>query len=191
MQAMHYSVGLPADYEMEIIRRRVRDRGAMTDHLGGLALKAYCVSDAARTGQANSYAPFYLWNASQSMAEFLLGDPFAGLSASFGRPRVEHWLGVAFSPGPDLGAQPISATRQLELIAPGSDLRMVRQAETERSRTAAQSPAAHCHAVAIDPLTWQLVRFALWSNELDAHNEEGVACYEVLHLSRPGLAELA
>ncbi len=187
---MQYRIALPSDYDMGIIRRRVRDRGAATDDFGGLALKAYCVSDSARTGQANAYAPFYLWNTSDGMAEFLLGDPFAGILASFGRPAVEHWLGVAFTTGRGINAPPRSATRQVEPVTPSTDLRALRREETARGREAARSPAAHSHAVAVDPATWQLVRFALWTDGVDEHHEHGIERYEVLHLSQPGIAGL-
>lgn len=187
MQAMQYDIALPADYDMETIRRRVRDRGSLTDEFPDLGLKAYCVSDAARTGQPNAYAPFYLWTASAGMAQFLFGDPFAGLSASFGRPRVDHWLGLAFTPGAAIGSPPRSATRHVELIAPTTDLRALRDTETLRGRDTATASTVHSRATAVDPVTWQIVRFTLWTDAVESHTGDDLRVYEVLHLSRPGL----
>ncbi len=191
MQAMQYDITLPADYDMEIIRRRVRDRGSLTDDFPHLAFKAYCISDAARTGQPNAYAPFYLWTAPAGMAEFLFGDPFAGLSASFGRPRVDHWLGLTFTPGAAIGSPPRSATRHVELIAPTTDLRTLRDTETVRSRDTTTASTVHSRTTAVDPVTWQVVRFTLWTDAVDSRTDDDQRVYEVLHVSRPRLDGLA
>src|SRR5256885_15292006 len=61
----------PRDYDMEIIRERVRTRGHLLDSFPGLGLKAYL----ARTGgPGHAYAPFYLWHDPTAMAEFLWGE---------------------------------------------------------------------------------------------------------------------
>lgn len=41
MYVMHYEITLPADCDMQIIRKRVADRGHMTDAFAGLGLKAF------------------------------------------------------------------------------------------------------------------------------------------------------
>ncbi len=58
---MQYPIGLPADYDMNVIRERVRTRGSALDDRAGLNLKAYCVRERAVDGSSvNAYAPFYL-----------------------------------------------------------------------------------------------------------------------------------
>src|SRR3954471_3200474 len=98
---MQYEITLPADYDMGIIRKRVADRGHLTDAFPGLALKAYLVRERAADASwpkahstVNQYAPFYLWRTSEGMNSFLWGPGFRGLSADFGRPPVRHWLGA-------------------------------------------------------------------------------------------------
>ena len=62
MIAMQYSFTLPADYDMGIIDRRIRDRGPGTDGLPHLGFKAYLSARKGEFGSAeNLYAPFYLW----------------------------------------------------------------------------------------------------------------------------------
>src|SRR5699024_8559939 len=64
MIAMQYSIGLPADYDMAIIRRRIADKGHLMDDCPGLAFKAYLYAardDAGLHAPDNLYAPFYLW----------------------------------------------------------------------------------------------------------------------------------
>ena len=61
MHAMQYRLTLPADYDMEIIRRRVARKGHLLDDWEGLGLKAYLVRERGVHGSpVNQYAPFYL-----------------------------------------------------------------------------------------------------------------------------------
>lgn len=72
MIAMRYRIALPADYPMEIIERRIAERGHLTDGLPGLGLKAYLYCRAGEDGAAaNVYAPFYLWRTTEGMRDFL------------------------------------------------------------------------------------------------------------------------
>jgi len=89
MYAMQYRITLPADYEMDIIRRRVATRGSALDAFDGLGLKAYLVRDRANGSPINQYAPFYLWADAAGMRRFLWGGAgFGGIVADFGRPAV-------------------------------------------------------------------------------------------------------
>jgi hypothetical protein len=48
MLTMQYRIALPADYDMAIIRKRIADRGHLTDALPQLAFKAYLYADRRR-----------------------------------------------------------------------------------------------------------------------------------------------
>ncbi|OWA37567.1 DUF4865 domain-containing protein [Saccharibacillus sp. O16] len=96
MIAMQYSISLPTDYNMEIIRERVQDNGHKTDGFQDLALKAYLISEKGKLGStANSYAPFYLWNGYEGMNQFLFGGPYDAILDSFGWQQVN--IGVPLS----------------------------------------------------------------------------------------------
>jgi hypothetical protein len=100
MSALRYQITLPADYDMDIIRRRIATRGSALDAFDGLGLKAYLVRDRANGSSINQYAPFYLWADTAGMREFLWGGAgFGGIVADFGRPAVRHYTGAAFRPG--------------------------------------------------------------------------------------------
>ena len=43
MYAMQYQVGLPTDYNMQIIRDRVKKTGHLMDGFAGLEFKAYLI----------------------------------------------------------------------------------------------------------------------------------------------------
>lgn len=92
MLAMQYRFTLPADYDMAIVRRRIADFGHRLDACPQLIVKAYLYAQRSEGSAENLYAPFYLWNSSAGMNDFLAGEGFRGLSQAFGWPRVNHWL---------------------------------------------------------------------------------------------------
>lgn len=172
MIAMQYEIRLPSNYDMDVVRERVRTRGHALDRFEGLGFKAYLVRD-------TTYAPFYVWNTSAGMANFLYrGGGFQAILADFGRPEVRHWPGVAFLRGGAATAR--YATRTITRLAPEANpIDVVAGIELR------ESPGLHSAAVGVDPRTWEVVRFELWEEH---PGEEGV--FEVLHLSEPELADI-
>ena len=62
MIASQYRITLPADYDMDIIRKRVRDNGYKTDGFEGLKFKLYLTTENGKYNNLqNSYSPLYLW----------------------------------------------------------------------------------------------------------------------------------
>ena len=176
---MQYEIGLPLDYDMGIIEKRVATRGSFTDDYPHLGLKAYAVRRAGRYGSTvNAYAPFYFWRDPAGMNSFLYG-PFRSITTDFGRPAVRHWVGAAFHAGPDFETPPILATRTSTTMKPDG------QPEVDVTPT----PGVHSEAIAVDPATWEIVRFALWATPPRGLPENAVA-FDVLHASTPFLRDL-
>ncbi|MET7395761.1 DUF4865 family protein [Dactylosporangium sp. NPDC005572] len=175
---MQYELTLPTDYDMAIIRHRVKTRGHALDDRAGLGLKAYLIREAGVDGSpVNQYAPFYLWTSVPAMAHFLVGGGgFENIVRDFGRPPVHHWTGLTTLAGAARARPPRYATR---LVAD----------YTPELTHLASHPQLHTAAVAVDPRDWRLVRFALWGDEIP-DGEPFTERYEVLHLSAPELAAL-
>src|SRR5215510_4152637 len=131
-----YTIGLPADYDMAIIRRRVADKGPAFDTLPGLGLKAFTIREKGRYGApSNQYAPVYLWPAVEPMWNFIAGDGFRGIIDSFGRPPIQYWLGLAYARRPDIDLKTLrSVSREEERIGSGTDLKALRQHEVRQAR---------------------------------------------------------
>lgn len=188
MHAMQYEITLPADYDMDVIRRRVESRGTMTDDFRGLGLKAYGIRERGVDGSpVNQYAPFYLWLTVEGINTFLWGPGFRGLCDSFGRPVVQHWTGVAFERGPARAATPRAASRHTTQLPPDADLAAAIEDATAELHERAQLPDVHSTALVVDPRRWEVVQFTLWRD--DAPKTTGTR-YRVLHLSTPHLNEL-
>ncbi|MFI0258381.1 DUF4865 family protein [Streptomyces sp. NPDC017056] len=188
MHALQYAVTLPADYDMGIIRDRVRTRGHLLDDFDGLGIKAYGIRERGVDGSpVNQYAPFYLWADPRAMNRFLLGDGFRGVIRDFGRPEVQHWMGVHHERGPASGTAPRSFVRRTETLSEGADpATAVAEAVAEQQRLA-RTDGVHTTALAVDPRHWELTHFTLWA--ADAPEGEGDR-FQVLHLSAPGAGRL-
>jgi hypothetical protein len=188
MYAMQYEITLPADYDMEIIRKRVATRGHLLDAFPGLGVKAYLMSERGVDGApVNAYAPFYLWHDVSGMNQFLWGGAgFQGIVSDFGRPTVWHWTGAAFFRGPASDSAPLLATRDARPIPAGADLIATMTEAVSEAEQRAALPGVHSTAVAVDPHHWSLLHFTLWQR---ASTTAG-ARFQVLHLSAPHLADL-
>ncbi|MEV7381128.1 DUF4865 family protein [Streptomyces lydicus] len=189
MHAMQYALTLPADYDMEIIRHRVKSRGHLLDDFEGLGLKAYGIRQRGTDGSpVNQYAPFYLWADPAAMNRFLLGDGFRGVIRDFGRPAVQHWQGLFHRPGPAADRLPGAFSRRTEALPEGADPATVVADAVARHQELAATEGVFATSLALDPRHWELVHFTLWA---DAAPEDAGDRYQVLHLSAPGLDGLA
>ena len=190
---MQYTITLPADYDMAVIRRRVAARGSLLDDFPDLGLKAYLIRERGSGGSpVNEYAPFYLWNGTAGLGQFLWGGAgFGGIVADFGRPAVRHWIGAAAAAGPDqAGGTPRTAVRRTGAVPDGADPAESMVRAVAELTALADTPGLHSAAVALDPHQWELVHFSLWSDAAPAPADLPGDRYEVLHLSAPGFAEL-
>jgi hypothetical protein len=196
MFIMQYSITLPADYDMQVIRERVASKGPAFDTLDGLGLKCFLIRERGRFGsQSNQYAPAYLWPRIDAMWGFLAGPGFAGIKASFGRPPVETWPGLAYAPSVRL-TDPraiVALTREDEVLHDDADLIEQARRETDAALDAVErTPGLLARAVGLDPTNWRLVRFDFWAlsqRQLPTHSHR-TRSYEVLHVSAPAFAEL-
>ncbi len=189
MYAMQYEITLPADYDMGIIRHRVRTKGSLLDTFPGLGLKAYLIRERGVDGSSiNQYAPFYLWATVDGMTCFLWGGGgFSGIVDSFGRPMVHNWAGLACKLGPEHKTFPNIATRHIETIPTDIDPAVVISDLTALLNQRGEMSGVHSTAIAIDPQRWEFVHFTLW-NKIQ-HKIPGIQ-YQVLHLSKPNLSEI-
>jgi hypothetical protein len=183
MIAMQYSIVLPADYDMAVIRERIETKGPLTDDFPGLVFKAFLHASRGLHGAENLYAPFYLWEDVGGMNRFLTGPGFVALTQSFGWPAVKTWP-VLHGERTARVREARHATRQLSLVAPHADLAALKASETDLARDAIRRDGALASVAAYEPGGWSLVRFQLWRDQAPATS--GEQRYEVGHVSAPG-----
>jgi hypothetical protein len=190
MIAMQYSIELPADYDMGIIRRRVAERGAAFDKLPGLRFKAFLIRERSRGQVGNEYAPFYVWSGVDALWDFVAGNGFKAIVDSFGWKPIRTWLPLAVTTRHGLGLGEVkSATHEQVCISPGTDLMALRQREIAENTAALENEhLIGVRVVAVDTEHWRLVRFVLWlcdQSRVPANSAR--ECFEVLRLSAPRL----
>ncbi|RFB81173.1 DUF4865 family protein [Methylovirgula sp. 4M-Z18] len=185
MIAMQYSFTLPADYDMAIIDRRIRDKGPLLDGFPHLRFKAYLAArkhdDGLRSAE-NLYAPFYLWDAPEGLNNFLTGPGFATVSRDFGWPSVRTWMVWHAELAPSIGSARF-ASRTVETIAPYSDLGQYRSDAIADAQAAARDGAL-ASVTAFNPTDWTLVHFGLWDRVPEVRREQ-TQLYAVGHVSLP------
>ncbi|MGE7368352.1 DUF4865 family protein [Neorhizobium sp. NPDC001467] len=180
MIAMQYSFTLPADYDMSIIDRRIRDNGHKLDGFPNLGFKAYLTAKRGDGGSTeNLYAPFYLWERPEGMDAFLSGPGFRGVSSAFGWPTVSTWI-VWHQQFSDDVVRAQFASRRLSDIPPHSDLSEVRFAAIGAAKALLENGAASVVA-AFDPRGWTLVEFSLWNER--PRDTGNMQVYGVGHVS--------
>jgi hypothetical protein len=186
MLAMQYRIGLPADYDMEIIRRRVRTTGHALDAFPGLGVKAFLVRERGVHGSpVNEYAPFYLWADAAGAASFLWsGVGFSAIVRDFGRPAVQTWVGGTSRSGAAGPSSARYAVRRTTALAADADLAAVTARVDADLAAEATRPGVLLAAYGVDPQVWQLVTFTLHATD-PGPLPEGAVRYEVLHVSAP------
>ena len=163
MLCMQYSFVLPSGYDMALIRNRIESKGHLLNGFHGLKFKAYLYAcqDENQPDSENLYAPFYLWENSNGMSEFLCSAGFARLCRDFGVPSVKTWV-PWFSGLQDNIAVAKYARREIVPIQAYGDLAKLKTQETARAGQLLSEHGALASLVAFEPTNWSLIRFSLW-----------------------------
>lgn len=188
MIAMQYSFGLPADYDMTIVERRIQGKGHALDEHQPLAFKAYLIArkdDPVTGSKVNTYSPFYLWRGCDGLRDFVCSAGFKGLVNSFGWPTVLTWPAVICTEQGGALSLARFASREIVSLSPFTDLEMLRREECEAARTVVQDAHAVLALSAFEPATWTLVRFRMWRDAKSLPRADGVQSYNVQHVSNP------
>lgn len=185
MQIAHYTHRLPADYDVDIIRRRAGERGPLWDQAPELYFKAFMLRAAGEHGAiAHSYSSLYLWRQDSALAAFLLDGSYKTVTNSFGRAAIHTNLALDARRGS--GREGRFASMEEVNIGLDSDIQALLREEVERNRQRASQAGVLAAAVGVDTANWTLLRLSISETPADS----GVV-YDVLHLARPLLETLA
>lgn len=157
MYAMQYEIALPADYDMDIIRERVRTTGHLMDGFPGLEFKAFLIREKAKGASENSYAPFYVWRDTKGMSSFCWGEPgYSSIVRDFGRHPIHDWTLHEIAYGPAGYAKARSLSIQKISLPAGA----TPSSHVERLSTAFLSDTnvdTIARVTAVDVCTWTLI----------------------------------
>ncbi|MBE6052962.1 MAG: DUF4865 family protein [Clostridium sartagoforme] len=89
MIATQYKIILPSDYDMKIIKDRVKNNGYKTDGFEDLKFKLYLITEKGENNNLeNSYCPLYFWKDSNGLNKFLFNGFYDNIITSFGWQHV-------------------------------------------------------------------------------------------------------
>jgi len=183
MIAMQYNIVLPSDYDMNIIKNRIRDNGYKTDGFLDLKMKAYLVAEKNKySNYENQYAPFYLWAKEDGMNHFLLDGYFNNILNSFGWMQVHNW--VVLNEQTKKVVKPQYATVETVSIPAFADFAAIRDNEKANFTNWITNDSTTAYITAYNPLTWELCRYHI-STDLEVLKETTKSCliYDVHHIS--------
>jgi len=179
MIASQYKIVLPSNYDMDIIRKRVKDNGYKTDGFYGLKFKLYLITEKGKHGNMqNSYSPLYLWKDSEGLNKFLFEGFYDNIISSFGWQNVN--IGV---PLIDTTTDKIKESKFLfefsGEIEPGESLNNLKSCIMD---TIPQINDTQ-YIVIYNPDKWKYSAFYFLDAAEKAKNLKGVV-YSILHISQ-------
>ncbi|WP_414474342.1 DUF4865 family protein [Microvirga sp. M2] len=183
MIAMQYSLALPADYDMEIIDRRIQDKGPLLNGFPNLKFKAYLRAARGDLGShENLYAPFYVWDKAEGASDFLCGLGFQALANDFGWPSVRTWIVWQARVAPGFREAKF-ATREILPIESHALLEEIRRRDSDEARRIVESGDVLAAVAGFEPTTWTRVRFRLWDKLPETCLGRNVQTYRVGHVA--------
>lgn len=188
MLIAHYTHRLPADYDLNIIRRRAAERGKLWDATPRLHFKGFLLREAGQLGAiGHSYSSLYLWQDDQGLRDFLLQNKYRTVTDSFGRADIDTRIVLDARRGTGKEAR-YAQTEEID-IPLDQDLGQAYAQELDHNRAVAAQTGVVAAAVGVDTTTWRITRIAL----RESHQEDApkhAVTYEVLHLAKPLLDQL-
>ncbi|GHU41019.1 DUF4865 domain-containing protein [Bacilli bacterium] len=172
MQAMRYDIILPTDYDMTIIRERVKKTGHLMDGFPDLLFKLFLISEKKNGEYSNSYSPLYVWKNSDGMSHFIFDGFFDNILTSFGWQQIEIGVTSTIALGDDF-LQSQFVTEEVEEIPPTESLKTFEIHEKSTENETGK-------LVIYNPDKWRKVIFTFYLTKPQTKHR----CFEILHLSR-------
>ncbi|HDR7761416.1 DUF4865 family protein [Bacillus cereus] len=181
MIGMQYKVILPKDYDMEIIRKRVKQNGDKTDGFQGLNFKAYLITEAGENKNLyNSYAPLYIWNNHEGMNKFIFDGFYDNILESFGWQKINIGVPLSINLDKDFNKSKyvveytgnIPQSKSLSQMPFNTINKYVKNAEKSLG-----------NLLVYNPDKWSYSQFSFYQEKPEIELQDHLTLYEVLHIS--------
>jgi len=178
MIASQYKIILPSNYDMDIIKKRVKDNGYKTDGFYGLKFKLYLITEkGVNNNLQNSYSPLYIWKDSEGLNKFLFEGYYDNIITSFGWQNVN--IGV---PLIDTTTDSIKEKKFLLEITGAIDPRESLNCFKDFIKESIPEIANSEYVVIYNPDKWKYHAFYFIDDLQKVKTEKGVI-YSILHVS--------
>ncbi|HDR4439040.1 DUF4865 domain-containing protein [Bacillus thuringiensis serovar brasilensis] len=182
MIGMQYKVILPKDYDMEIIRNRVKDNGHKTDGFQDLNFKAYLITEAGKDGNfCNCYAPLYIWNGHEGMNKFIFEGYYDNILQSFGWQQINIGVPLVVNLSDDFKKSKYVVEYTGSIYQSNS----LRGTQLNTMNENVQNIEKYLGNIIIYNLDkWGYSHIRFYNEKLDMVTNKDVTVYEILHISR-------
>lgn len=179
MIGMQYKVILPKDYDIRIIRERVKKNGHKTDGFQELNFKAYLITEAGKDGNFyNCYAPLYIWNGHEGMNKFIFEGYYDNILQSFGWQQIN--IGVPFVVNVSNDFR--KSRYVVEYV--GSISQNKSLIETRLNKNVQNIEKCLGNVIVYNPDKWGYSQFSFYNEKPEIDVMDNVTIYEILHISR-------
>ena len=182
MIGMQYKVILPKDYDMEIIRQRVKANGYKTDGFQELNFKAYLIAEAGKNENLyNCYAPLYIWNNHEGMNKFIFEGYYDNILDSFGWQQINIGVPLVVNLSDDFKKSRYvveyagSISQSKSLI--GTQLNTMNENVQNIEKCLG-------NVIVYNPDKWGYSQFSFYKEKPEIDVMDDVTIYEILHISQ-------
>ncbi|MBF7153344.1 MULTISPECIES: DUF4865 family protein [Bacillus] len=182
MIGMQYKVILPKDYDMEIIKKRVKDNGHKTDGFQELNFKAYLINEEGKDGNFyNCYAPLYVWNGHEGMNKFIFEGYYDNILQSFGWQQINIGVPLVVNLRDDFKKSKYvveyvgSISQKNSLIETQFNIFNKNVQNTENCKG---------NVIVYNTDKWGYSQFEFYEVKPEIEEIEDITIYEVLHISQ-------
>ena len=178
MITTQYKITLPTDYNMDIIKKRIKLNGHKTDGFLDLKFKLYLITENEMNSNIqNSYSPLYFWKSNEGLNKFLFEGYYDNILSSFGWQTVN--IGV---PLIDTTTNKIISNQYLfefsNNIRPQKSLKNIQ----DQIRTEIPTIKHTEYIVIYNPEEWRYSAFYFIDDLKKTENISGTT-YTILHIS--------
>ncbi len=178
---MQYKINLPRDYNMDIIRQRVRDNGHKTDGFPGLLFKAYLITEAEKNRNLyNSYAPLYIWNASEGMNRFIFEGFYDNILASFGWQQIN--IGVPYSI--HLNEDFDKSRYVVEITGTLPERKSLLDPKFQTANQYVSNVESFGELIIYNPDKWEYSHYSFYHEKPEIQTGKQLTVYQILHISQ-------
>ncbi|MBE5105096.1 DUF4865 family protein [Bacillus thuringiensis] len=182
MIGMQYKIIFPKDYDMEIIRERVKDNGYKTDGFQELNFKAYLMTEIGKERNLyNCYAPLYIWNSHEGMNKFIFEGYYDNILQSFGWQQINIGVPSVVNLRDDFRKSKY-AVEYVGSISQSKSL-IGTQLKT-RNENVQNIEKCLGNVIVYNPDKWGYSQFSFYNEKPEIDVMNNVTIYEVLHISR-------
>lgn len=182
MIGMQYKVILPKDYDMEIIKKRVKDNGYKTDGFQALNFKAYLITETEKDGNFyNCYAPLYIWDGHEGMNKFIFEGYYDNILQSFGWQQIHIGVPLVVNLSDDFK----KCKYVVEYVGSISQKNSLIETQFNFFNKNVQN-TENCkgNVIVYNPDKWGYSQFGFYEVKPEIEEIEDITLYEVLHISQ-------